>query len=106
MEEELGEQEQRRPTEREDREADCRVIARVRDRQLVGDGDGDQREHDQRQRPRAPQPDAAGVIGTLDQLFAERFGALELAPPERDGPREADRECDQALELERLVGER
>lgn len=38
----LWEQEQRRAAEREDREAQLRVIAGMRDRELVADGDADQ----------------------------------------------------------------
>ena len=43
QEEDLGEQEQRRPAEREDREAKRRVVAGVGDRELVSDRDSDQR---------------------------------------------------------------
>jgi hypothetical protein len=103
---ELGEQEQRRSAERQEREAERRVVAGVRDGELVGDGDRDQREHDERQRPRAPQPDGAGVLGALGGLDTKRLGALEVAPPQRDGPREADRQRDQPLDRERLARER
>ena len=82
------------------------VVAGMGDRQLVADRDRDQREHHQRQRPGAPPPDGAGVVGGLGHLDADLLGALEVAPPERDGPGEADRQREQALELERLVGER
>ena len=83
MEQELGEQEQRRAAEREDDEAERRVVAGMGDRELVADGDPDERKHDERQRPRAPQPDRAGVIGGLDSFDTERLGSLEVAPPER-----------------------
>ena len=76
MEDELGEQEQRRAAEREEREAERRVVAGMGDRELVADGDRDQREHDQRQRQRAPPADGAGVLG------ASR-------PPRRRSPRRA-----------------
>ena len=65
----------------------------------------DQREHDQRQRPGAPVADGARTLGGRGCLGADPLGALEVAPPERDGPREADRRRQQALELERLGGE-
>ena len=84
-------------------ELERRVVARMRDRELVADRDPDQRQHDQRQGPGAPQPDSAGVLRRLGHLDADPFGALEVAPPEGDGPREADRQCAQALELERLA---
>ncbi len=70
----------------QDREAKPRVVAGMGDRELVADGDPDQREHDQRQRPRAPQPDGAGVLSGLGHLDPDPLGALEVAPPERDGP--------------------
>ena len=47
----------------------------------------DQPEHYQRQRPRAPQPDGAGVIGRLGRPGTEPLGMLEVAPPQRNGPR-------------------
>lgn len=43
QEEDLGEQEQRRAAEREDREAERRVVAWMGDRELVTDRDRDQR---------------------------------------------------------------
>lgn len=52
------------------------------------------------QYPTAPAP--CSVTGCLG---ADRLGALEGAPPERDGPREADGQREQALELERRVRE-
>src|SRR5215216_7495147 len=76
------------------------------DRELVADGDPDQREHYQRQRPRAPPRDGAGVLGGLGHLYTDPLGALEVAPPERNRRREADPQREEALELERLVGER
>jgi hypothetical protein len=106
VEQQLGEQEQRRSAEREDREAERRVVAWVGDRELVGDGDHDQPQHDERERPRAPQPDSAGVLGGLGRLGTEHLGALEVAPPERNGPGEADRQREQPLKLERLAGKR
>jgi hypothetical protein len=47
-------QEHRRPAEREDREPERRIAARIRDGDFIADGDRNQREHHQRQGPRAP----------------------------------------------------
>ena len=51
------------------------------------------------------QADGAGVVRGLGNLDSNALGALEVAPPERDRPCESDRQRDQALERERLVGE-
>ena len=53
--------------------------------------------------PHHPTVPASGA--RLDGSGAD-FLALEIAPPQRNGPREGDRQRNQARELERLVGER
>jgi hypothetical protein len=50
-------------------------------------------------------PTAPASLGGLGSHDAERLDPLEIAPPERDGPREADRQRKQPLELERFAGE-
>jgi hypothetical protein len=105
VEQQLGEQEQGRSGERERGEAERRVVAGVGECELVGDGDRAP-EHDEGQRPRAPHRDGAGVLGRLGGFDAKRLGALEVAPPQRDGPGEAQREREQPVEREWLAGER
>jgi len=56
QEEALGEQEERRRAESEDREAERRLVVGMGDRELVTDGDPEQRDHYQGQRPGALQP--------------------------------------------------
>ena len=82
--------------EREDREPRSGVVGGMGDRELVADGDADQREHDQRQRPRAPVSDDARALDGFGHLYPDRLGALEVAPPDRDGPCEGDRQREQA----------
>jgi hypothetical protein len=106
QEDELGEEEQCGPAEREDRESERRVVSGVGDGHFVGDGDRDQPQDDQRQGPRAPPPDGARTLGGLGRLGADLLVALEVAPPQRDSSGEADHQCEQALEFERLVRER
>jgi hypothetical protein len=105
-EDDLAGQEQRRAAERQEREAERGVVAGMGDGQLVADGDRDQAEDEERQRPRAPPAHGAGVLGRVGQVDADAFGALEVAPPERDGPGEGDRQGEQPLERERLGDER
>jgi hypothetical protein len=106
QEDELGEEEQCGPAEREDRESERRVVSGVGDGHFVGDGDRNQPQDDQRQGPRAPPPDGARTLGGLGRLGADLLVALEVAPPQRDSSGEADHQCEQALEFERLVRER
>jgi hypothetical protein len=95
-----------RSTEGDDREAKRHFVARMGDRELVADDDADQREHHQHQRPCSPPPNTASVRGVLSHLDPDRLGALEVAPPKRDGSRESDRQREQTLDFEGLVSER
>ena len=77
----------------------------VGDRQLVADRDRDDADDHRDQGVVADRDDPRGVGGALDRVEADLLGAVEVAPPERDGAGEGGGEDEQAVGLDRLVGE-